>query len=261
VIASATRPGLSGIGTWPQPASGISCAPGIEAAKRGAVSAPSIASSVPKQMRTGTRISPRPLGALAPVVAYSAGWKPGAGREVLDLGGGVVGRHAPGAAVEATEHHAAGGGVRRQQHRGRRSNQASCPQQFVQGDDVHALRGGFEPGGAEHDRATGASPARKLERDPAAQRVAGDVHGFEPGPVELGLDRVGQGGDGRRALMKRRGGAKPGDVDRQDVVLAGQDREHRLPRAPAEAEPVDQQERIAVAPRHAPTAAVAATGG
>jgi hypothetical protein len=163
--------------------------------------------------------------------------------------------------VETAEHHAAEGGIGRQQRRRRRSNEAACPHQLVHRHDVQALRGSFKARGAERNRASGASPAREFEREPAAQRVASDVHPVEAGPVELGLDRVGQGVGGRRAVAKRRGGAEPGHVDRQDVVFAGQNREHRLPRAPAEAEPVDEQERTAVGPRHDRTAAVAAMGG
>ena len=66
------------MGTWPQPGSGISCAPGMAAAKRGAVSAPIIRSPVPKQMRTGTRMSSSPVGVRDAVVHRRVDWRPGA---------------------------------------------------------------------------------------------------------------------------------------------------------------------------------------
>jgi len=50
------------------------------------------------------------------------------------------------------------------------------------------------------------------------------VDAAELGPVELGLDRVGQRGDGRRAVHQRRGRAEPGQVERENVVHSGQHR-------------------------------------
>jgi hypothetical protein len=80
VIGAATSPESSAIGTWPQPGSGMSCAPGMAAAKRGAVSVPIIRSRVPNAMRTGTRMSLRPVGAVDPVVRSGTASRVGRGR-------------------------------------------------------------------------------------------------------------------------------------------------------------------------------------
>ena len=62
---------------------------------------------------------------------------------------------------------------------------------------VDPLGGQAQAGGGEcHDRA-GAAAGGELDADPGAERVAEDVHAPEPPRVEVGLNGVGERGDGR----------------------------------------------------------------
>jgi len=102
-----------------------------------------------------------------------------------------------------------------------------------------------------------------VQREPAAERVPGDVGPPEPRPVHGPLHRVDEHGFAGLALERRAAGVA-GQGERQDVVTALQRGQHQLPGAPAVAEAVEQDERrpraAAVAGREGRGQAADATG-
>ena len=100
------------------------------------------------------------------------------------------------------------------------------------------------PAAGRRERDDRARPAAlgELQRDEAAERVAGQVRGLEAGRVHGPLDRVGQ----RRLvdLAVERGTARvAGERDRQDVVAAFERGQDELPGAPGVDEAVQAHER------------------
>jgi len=97
----------------------------------------------------------------------------------------------------------------------------------------------------EADRRDRAHAARRaappqLERDPAAERVADRVRALEAQLLDGGRERL----DGRRAAERRRL-AEAGQVDRDHLVLAREQRHDGIPDAAVEADAVHQHDRRA----------------
>ncbi len=83
-----------------------------------------------------------------------------------------------------------------------------------------------------------------LERDPPAERVAGEVR---PAQLLLGEElgeRIAQDVDHRASVGDERIGlAVPRQVDEHDLALLGELVEHRVPRLAAVTDPVHQHQR------------------
>src|SRR5581483_3816967 len=106
------------------------------------------------------------------------------------------------------------------------------------------FRGG-ETGGRQRRDRDGAAAGRELERDPAAERVAGEVGAREGEPVELRRDRrdqpVHRGRNARREVGRL---VVPREREGDDVEPALQRGQDGLPVAPAGRDAVDQDERL-----------------
>jgi len=108
-----------------------------------------------------------------------------------------------------------------------------------------------QPRGAEPGDRQRAPRLGQLQRDPAAQRVAGHVGTRHAEVVE-------QGGHGRRehlrggsvAVAQPGGVAEAGQVDRDHVAVPRQALHHRLPDHQLRPERMNQDERLAAAPAH-----------
>ena len=84
----------------------------------------------------------------------------------------------------------------------------------------------------------------QLERDPPAERVAGDVRTVEPDLGQEGGDERGERADaGWRARRRHRGGAEAGEVEGDDLPLGFETVDHRSPALPAVADTVDEHKR------------------
>jgi hypothetical protein len=92
-----------------------------------------------------------------------------------------------------------------------------------------------------HDRLRPAA-RRELERDEAAERVAGEVRRLEAGLVHRALDRVGEQGVADLA-HDRRAARVPGQRQGEDFVTALQRRQDELPGAPGVDEAVEADQR------------------
>jgi hypothetical protein len=98
--------------------------------------------------------------------------------------------------------------------------------------------GGGERGGGRDPLALG-----QLERDPPAQRVAGDVRSLELELVQEASGQVGEGLDpGRRPWWRHRGGAEPREVERDHVTVGLEAAEHRQPHLPVAPDTVNQDQ-------------------
>ena len=105
-------------------------------------------------------------------------------------------------------------------------------------------------GGEAGDRAGGAHPSQ-FQPDPGAEAVAGDVEALDAAGGELAraaraasaaaVGSTSGGSDGR--------GAEAGQVEGDHLALGGEQRHHRVPDRLRGAEPVDQQQRLAVLAR------------
>jgi hypothetical protein len=102
------------------------------------------------------------------------------------------------------------------------------------------------PGRRERHHAASPPARSQLERQPASERVAHHVRQVEAGLVHRPLDAIGQRSHGRRALQ-RRAACVTGQRHGQDVVATLQPRKHELPGAPRVQEPVQAEQRRAVA--------------
>jgi hypothetical protein len=110
----------------------------------------------------------------------------------------------------------------------------------------HALPGRVATGPAarrseRHDRPR-PSARGQLQRDPAAERVAGEVRQRKARPVHRALDLVGDRRVADLALDRRPAGVAR-ERQREDVVAALERREDELPRAPGLGEAVQAHER------------------
>ena len=90
----------------------------------------------------------------------------------------------------------------------------------------------------------GAAALGHLQRDVAAERVADDVGGLEPGLVHRPLDPVGEHLVADLAL-DRRAARVAGEGQREHVVLGLELRQDQLPAAPGVGEPVQADHRRA----------------
>ena len=90
----------------------------------------------------------------------------------------------------------------------------------------------------------GAATLGYLQRDVAAERVADDVGGLEPGLVHRPLDPVGEHLVADLALDRRAAGVA-GEGQREHVVLGLELRQDQLPAAPGVGEPVQADHRRA----------------
>jgi hypothetical protein len=105
----------------------------------------------------------------------------------------------------------------------------------------------FPKPAGESTQAERAAPAqRRLERDGAAERVAGCVRAAQPDAVEELGDRARERLD-RRPARQRRRLPEAGQVDGHDLALAAHAVEHGPPHLPLRADPVDQDQRRAAA--------------
>ena len=82
--------------------------------------------------------------------------------------------------------------------------------------------------------------ARELERDDAAERVAGDVRALQARAVDERRDRVGELLDAARPVRDRRRAAEARQVHAPDVALGREEVDHRRPRRPVHADAREQ---------------------
>src|SRR5690606_4155132 len=88
--------------------------------------------------------------------------------------------------------------------------------------------------------------ARELERDGPAEAVAGHVRPVQAERPQLrsyGRDQLGHGPG--RTRRRRRRAAEARHVQRDDLVMAGEQVQHGLPRLPSVPDAVQQDERLA----------------
>ena len=103
-----------------------------------------------------------------------------------------------------------------------------------------------KPGGRQGGDAAGVAVGRRLEGDPTAERVAGQVRTVESLVVEEGLEHVAQDLGDRAPVGHQVGrAAVAGQVDEDHLAVHGQVVEHRVPGLAAVGEPVDQDQRLA----------------
>jgi len=82
----------------------------------------------------------------------------------------------------------------------------------------------------------------KLEHHPRAHGAADDRGVAQALAAEPGLEGVGEGGNAHFARQWR-GAAEAGQVERDDLALRAERRQHQVPVAVAGTQPVDEDER------------------
>ncbi len=121
-------------------------------------------------------------------------------------------------------------------------------------DPALADRRAPETGGGDRRHRGGPARPPHLQRDPAAERVAGDVRALDPQLARSA--RAAPPPGWRRSARPRPAAAasapKPGRSSANDLALGFEQAEHRVPDRLRAAEAVEQQQRLAGAPRSLP---------
>ena len=173
------------------------------------------------------------------------------------VGADQVARRGRGHPLRVRDEHPHDGAAQRGHARERTGERQRQPRGRAGRGAPRRERLGPQPGGP--DRRHRARPAGEgeLERDPAAERVAGHREVLDPAGGEPVRDRLGEPRRRRLGSPQRRRAAEAGQVDGDHLALAREQRGHGRPDAAVGAERVQQHQRGA----RSPCGRARATGG